>query len=43
MDGHSQQPWHAQPLETVYAKLHTTAEGLSDAEANTRLKKKWTE
>ncbi len=39
MDGHSQQPWHAQPLETVYAKLHTTAEGLSDAEANTRLKK----
>lgn len=39
MDDHIPTPWHAQPLEEVYKELETSQEGLSDAEAEARLKK----
>ncbi len=39
MDNHKQMPWHAQKLEEVYKNLHTSQEGLSDAEAADRLRK----
>lgn len=38
MDYHSQQPWHAHSTQDVYTKLHTSEDGLSDAEAAKRLK-----
>lgn len=37
MDNHKQKPWHAQPIQEVYETLHTSEEGLSDAEAAKRL------
>ena len=40
MDNHKRMPWHAQKLEEVYQKLRTSEEGLSDAEAIERLRKK---
>lgn len=39
MDNHKQMPWHAKELEEVYKNLHTSQEGLSDAEAADRLRK----
>lgn len=39
MDNHRQVPWHTQKLDAVYRTLHTTGEGLSDAEAAERLRK----
>ena len=39
MDRHRQMPWHALKLTEVYENLHTSAEGLGDAEAAERLKK----
>ena len=39
MDRHRQTPWHALKLTEVYKTLHTSEEGLSDAEAAERLKK----
>ena len=39
MDRHRQTPWHALKLTEVYETLHTSEEGLSDAEAAERLKK----
>ena len=38
MDNHRQSPWHAESLEEVYRSLHTSEEGLSDAEAAERLR-----
>lgn len=37
MDRHRQTPWHALKLTEVYETLHTSEEGLSDAEAAERL------
>ena len=39
MDNHKPAPWHAQTIEEVCKALHTSEEGLSDAEAAERLKK----
>lgn len=39
MDNPKRRPWQAQPLATVYQELQTSPEGLSDAEAATRLQK----
>ncbi len=39
MDRHRQAPWHARNLTEVYQTLHTSEEGLSDAEAANRLQK----
>lgn len=39
MDNHEQMPWHSKPIEEVYDRLHTSEEGLSDAEAADRLRK----
>ncbi len=39
MDNHRQQPWHAQKLEEIFATLHASEQGLSDAEAAKRLEK----
>lgn len=39
MDNHKQVPWHAQKLTEVFKILHTSEEGLSDAEAAERLKR----
>ena len=39
MDRHRQTPWHALKLTEVYEILHTSEEGLSDAEAAERLEK----
>ncbi len=39
MDRHKQTPWHALKLAEIYETLHTSEEGLSDAEAAERLKK----
>ena len=39
MDRHKQTPWHTLKLTEVYQTLHTSGEGLSDAEAAERLKK----
>ena len=39
MDRHRQTPWHALKLTEVYETLHTSEEGLGDAEATERLKK----
>lgn len=39
MDRHRQTPWHARKLTEVYETLHTSEEGLGDAEAAERLKK----
>lgn len=39
MDNHKRMPWHAQKLTEVYQVLHTSEEGLSDAEAAERLRK----
>ena len=39
MDRHRQTPWHALKLTEVYETLHTSEEGLSDAEAAERLEK----
>ena len=39
MDRHKQKPWNALKLTEVYQFLHTSDEGLSDAEAADRLKK----
>lgn len=39
MDRHRQTPWHALKLTEVYETLHTSEEGLGDAEAAERLKK----
>ena len=41
MDRHRQTPWHALKLTEVYETLHTSEEGLGDAEAAERLKKIW--
>ncbi len=38
MDRHKRKPWHAFPLPEVLRELETTEEGLSDAEAENRLK-----
>ncbi len=38
MDNHKQVPWHASDLSHVYEALETSEEGLSDAEAEKRLK-----
>ncbi len=38
MDDHKQVPWHASQLSHVYEVLETSEEGLSDAEADKRLK-----
>ncbi len=38
-DSHIRKPWYTQSLEEVYKELNTSEEGLSDAEALTRLKK----
>ncbi len=38
MDHHKRMPWHTQELTEVYNILHTSEEGLSDAEAAERLK-----
>ena len=38
MDHHKRVPWHTQELTEVYNILHTSEEGLSDAEAAERLK-----
>ena len=39
MDLHKQMPWHSLELTEVYQILHTSEEGLSDAEAAERLRK----
>ncbi|MBM6887837.1 cation-translocating P-type ATPase [Pseudoflavonifractor phocaeensis] len=39
MDRHRQTPWHARKLTEIYETLHTSEEGLGDAEAAERLKK----
>ena len=39
MDRHKQMSWHALRPTEVYHALHTSAEGLSDAEAAERLRK----
>lgn len=39
MDNHKPTPWHAQTPAEVYARLKTSAKGLSDAEAAERLNK----
>ncbi len=39
MDDHLRQPWHAKSVEDVHTVLHTTDDGLSDAEAAKRLQK----
>ena len=39
MDRHRQTPWHALNLTEVYETLHTSEEGLGDAEAAERLEK----
>ncbi|MCB6364807.1 cation-translocating P-type ATPase [Intestinibacillus massiliensis] len=39
MDNHKRRPWHAQTLQEIYAALHTSEEGLGDAEAAERLRK----
>lgn len=39
MDRHRQTPWHAMKLTEVYQALHTSEDGLSDAEAAERLRK----
>ena len=39
MDRHRQTPWHALKLTEVYETLHTSEEGLGDAEAAERLRK----
>lgn len=39
MDRHRQTPWHALKLTEVYQTLHTSEEGLDDAEAAERLRK----
>ena len=39
MDRHRQTPWHALKLTEVYETLHTSEEGLSNAEAAERLEK----
>ena len=39
MDHHKQMPWHAQNLSEIYNILHTSEKGLSDVEAENRLKK----
>lgn len=39
MDNHKRVPWHARQLTEVYHALHTSEEGLSDAEAAERLRK----
>ena len=39
MDRHRQTPWHARKLTEVYETLHTSEEGLGDAEAAERRKK----
>lgn len=39
MDRHRQTPWHALKLTEVYETLHTSEEGLGDAEAAERLEK----
>lgn len=39
MDRHRQTPWHALKLTEVYDTLHTSEEGLGDAEAAERLEK----
>lgn len=38
MDNHRQVPWHAKTVTEVYEQLHTSEEGLSDAEAAERLR-----
>ena len=37
MENHKRLPWHASEPEAVYKALHTSEEGLSDAEAADRL------
>lgn len=39
MDHHKPKPWHSQTPEEVYGELQTSEDGLSDAEADERLKK----
>lgn len=39
MDRHRQTPWHTMKLTEVYQTLHTSEDGLSDAEAAERLRK----
>ncbi len=39
MDRHRQMPWHALKITEVYKILHTSEEGLGDAEAAERLRK----
>lgn len=39
MDHHRRMPWHTQELTEVFQALHTSKEGLSDAEAAERLEK----
>ena len=39
MDNHKRKPWHAQQITEVYHSLHTSEDGLSDAEAAERLRK----
>ena len=39
MDRHRQTPWHALKLTEIYETLHTSEEGLGDAEAAERLEK----
>src|SRR5699024_12389960 len=39
MDRHRQTPWHALKLTEVYETLHTSEEGLGDAEDAERLEK----
>lgn len=38
MDNHKRKPWHSRPVPEVLHALETTGEGLSDAEAEKRLK-----
>lgn len=38
MDTHKQRPWHAQERSEVFQILHTSSEGLHDAEAAERLR-----
>ena len=37
MENHKRLPWHATEPEAIYKALHTSEEGLSDAEAADRL------
>lgn len=37
MDHPKPKPWHAQPLSQVYETLHSSEDGLRDAEATERL------